>query len=294
MKLVQVGLLSAAFAIFVNGISFSELTPNEESRIYGGSNAKIEKHMYMASLHSNGSDSEFFCGGTLIAPQYILTAGHCLEVRMYDVYVSLGSKHPSGGGSQKTEMIRAVEAYRHPLYRMSSDFTVTHDVALLKLETSSKLQSARLAAAHGSDNEPSVMATVLGWGIVDNVTYGDTLRSVDVEIIANKKCAKMYADARDNSTVDDLVICAGHGNGKDSCSGVPGGPLLVNDVVVGVMSAESAECGVLPGIYARVSDALAFISNIQSGGSAGNVTELLTAGTSDLFDTFGIQDGTSQ
>ncbi|KAG3052558.1 hypothetical protein PI124_g23852 [Phytophthora idaei] len=104
-------------------------------------------------------------------------------------------------------MIRAVEAYRHPLYRLSSDFTVlTHDVALLKLETSSKLQPARLAAAHGSDNEPGVMATALGWGLVDNETYSDTLRTVDVEIITNKKCAKMYANARDNATTRQWMI----------------------------------------------------------------------------------------
>ncbi|ETP53153.1 hypothetical protein F442_01932 [Phytophthora nicotianae P10297] len=297
MKLVRVGLLSAAFATFVNGFSFTELTPDEESRIYGGSNAEIGKHLYIASLHSNGSDSELFCGGTLITPQYILTAGHCLNWPMYDVYVSLGSKHRSGGGSQKAEMIRAVEAYRHPLYQLSADWTtLTHDVALLKLETPSKIQPARLASADGSDNKPGMMATTLGWGLVNNETGSETLQTVDVEINTNKKCAKMYADARENSAVDDSVICAGHGNGKDSCSGDSGRPLLVSNVVVGVVSGGPDECGVLPGIYARVSNALGFISDIQNGGSTGDVTELLTAGRTDVIDAVyaEMQDGAIQ
>lgn len=156
MKFPLVVVFAALIATLVNGYSFSEiktdaaptsatrsegrtigtdLPPDEESRIYGGSNANIGNHMYMAGLRAEGPDSDPFCGGTLIAPQYILTAGHCFEFPMYDVYVSLGSKYRSGKGSRKSELIRVAEAFRHPLYRMSNNFTaVTHAVGLLKLD----------------------------------------------------------------------------------------------------------------------------------------------------------------
>ncbi|OWY94325.1 hypothetical protein PHMEG_00035977, partial [Phytophthora megakarya] len=49
---------------------------DDENHIYGGSNAKIDKYQYIASL---GIDSVGFGGGTLNVPQFILTYGHCLE-----------------------------------------------------------------------------------------------------------------------------------------------------------------------------------------------------------------------
>ncbi|KAG3251085.1 hypothetical protein PI124_g4280 [Phytophthora idaei] len=119
--------------------------------------------MYMASLHFAGSKRYCVCSGTLTAPQVILTAAHCMEWSMVDVYVSLGSKHKSGGGSRKSEMIRVVEAFRYPLYNISNEYAViTRDVALLKLETPSKIQPEQFAAADGSENEPGTMATTLG------------------------------------------------------------------------------------------------------------------------------------
>ncbi|KAF4030599.1 Trypsin [Phytophthora infestans] len=183
------------------------LTSEEESRIYGGSNAKIDKHMYMAGLYSYGLESDLFCGGTLIAPQLFA-------------------------------------------YHNGTDYTpLTHDVALLKLDTPSKIQPARLPFVDGSDNEPGVMATALGWGL----------------------CAKLYAEAGEQFLFDDSMICAGKVKGKDICSGDSGGPLLVVDVVVGIVSFGPEECGVLPGIYARVSVVLEFINDIQNGASTGNV-----------------------
>lgn len=83
--------------------------------------------------------------------------------------------------------------------------------------------------------------------------------------------------------MDDSVICAGSGGGKDSRAGDSGGPLVVIEVVVGIVSAGADDCGVLPGIYARVTYALDFINDILNGGSTGNVTELLTAGAM-IFD----------
>ncbi|KAF4040610.1 Trypsin [Phytophthora infestans] len=247
------------------------LTSEEESRIYGGSNAKTDKHMYMAGLYSYGLESDLFCGGTLIAPQYVLTAGHCLDRPIIDMVVSIGSEHSSGRSSQMSELKKAVEAFRLPQYRMGTDYTpLTHDVALLKLDTPSKIQPARLPFVDGSDNEPGVMATALGWGL----------------------CAKLYAEAGEQFLFDDSMICAGKVKGKDICSGDSGGPLLVGDVVVGIVSFGPEECGVLPGIYARVSVVLEFINDIQNGASTGNVTALLTV-PNFLFNTTESHDGST-
>ena len=46
-------------------------------RVVGGSEVKPGTWPWMVSLHG-GSDQKFFCGGTVINPSWVLTAGHCV------------------------------------------------------------------------------------------------------------------------------------------------------------------------------------------------------------------------
>ncbi|OWZ20379.1 Serine protease trypsin-like protein [Phytophthora megakarya] len=290
MKLSLVILFLSVITTAIRGFSFSELSSDpsvdEENRIFGGSTAEIDKYLYIASLHSNGVKSKRFCSGTLIASDLIMTAGHCLEHPMYDVYVSLGSTNNMGGGSLKAETIHVRQAFRHPLFNLASNFsTVSHDMALLKLERPSKIEPARLSAADDSDNKPGSMAKVLGWGLINNESYSDILQSVDIKLITNKECSKIFAEGKFDTIVDDSVICAGIGDGKDACTGDSGGPLLVNGILVGIVSGGPANCGAFPGTYARVSTALDFINDIIAGKSIGDISKVLTAGPSAHFQS---------
>lgn len=46
---------------------------------------------------------------------------------------------------------------------------------------------------------------------MNNETFSETLQAVDVELITNAKCSKLYTDG---NIVDDSVICAGMGMGR--------------------------------------------------------------------------------
>ncbi|TDH71195.1 hypothetical protein CCR75_002706 [Bremia lactucae] len=267
MKL-NIVFLPAVFAALVNCISFTD--PDE--RIFGGTIAELDKYTYIAALHPDGVRSNLTCAGTLIAPQFVLTSGLCLEYTLVDVYVTLGSKFRSNVGIGNYEAIRAVEAFRHPRYILNPDtLDYAYDVAILKLETPSTQQPAKLPAVDGSSNRPGVMATALGWGEMETGENANVLRAVDVQVITNKQCSRIWS-----TIVDKSFICAGNGTNKGINVGDWGGPLIVKDVVVGSASLSSNKNDSLHNLYARVSHALDFIHDILDGGSTGDVTELLT------------------
>lgn len=93
----------------------------------------------------------------------------------------------------------------------------------------------------------------------------DVIQHVDVPIITNNECEKMYKNAGYIEEIPDMFICAGISKGgRDSCEGDSGGPLTMVDhdgrsYLVGIISWGIGEFAffysftILPFLRARIS-----------------------------------------
>ncbi|POM71033.1 Serine protease family S01A [Phytophthora palmivora] len=237
------------------------LTTNEEERIYGGSEADASKFPFVVSLREDEAGGSTYCGGTLIASQYVVTAGHCVKTDEATIYASIGSAFGSGSGDG--QQVKVIEGYRHPMYNKTAHL---YDVGVLKLEKEVTTDTIDLSATDGSDNEVGTVATVSGWGLTENGSQSLVMEQVNVQIISNAECNKQYSDR-----ITEGMLCAGDGNGKDTCNGDSGGPLIANNVLIGIVS-WGGKCGVNAGVYTRVSYVLDFINDIVSGGTGSSFT----------------------
>lgn len=232
----------------------------DDLRIYGGSEADASQSPYVVNLRKEVADATAYCGGSLVASQFIVTAAHCVKTDVA-VFASIGSRYSSG--DSEGERIQVAESYVHPKYDSESK-THEYDVAMLKLAEPSGVTPIKLCSSDGSDNPVNTTATVLGWGLNESGLLQDTLQEVSLRIISNKQCDTDYE--YDGRITSDM-LCAGVGEGKDTCNGDSGGPLVANDVLVGIVS-WGGKCGVAPGVYTRVSSVLEFIQGKIDGDSS--------------------------
>jgi trypsin len=251
-------------SLFGNSGFQNEVSP-AETRIIGGQETSKMRFPYAVSIQDNIGH---FCGGSLIAPDMILTAAHC-QGGSYNVVIG---RHDLG--SNDGESIPMKMETPHPKY---DDKTTDNDWMLVLLDRPTAV-NVPFVKLNTDTNVPSVGedVTVMGWGDMtsDDLTQelADVLMSVDINVISNQDCDDSsgtingWTDSY-NGQITDNMLCAAD-KGQDSCQGDSGGPLVIqgrngdgsDDVQIGVVSwGIGCASSDFPGVYSRVSQAYEWI-----------------------------------
>ncbi|XP_053558806.1 myeloblastin [Bombina bombina] len=216
--------------------------------IVGGREARPNSHPYIASLQFR---RQHFCGGSLIAPQFLMTAAHCLtDINPNQVTVVLGahSLRANEASKQQYQISRVFENGFNPQ-------TLQNDIVILRLDRAVTLNSNVQVVSLPRVNETvpeGTPCTAAGWGRLS--TQGrvpDRLQELNVTVTGRNLC-------RPNN------ICTGvFMRQAGICFGDSGGPLVCNGVIQGISSFIIRTCGsgVAPDFFSRVALFRNFIDN---------------------------------
>jgi len=264
--------------------------------IVAGSEAPEGKYPYQVRLYSSMDDKIGFCGGSIIAPQWVLTAAHCMTEGDFGkgpttahgpdtVVVGYGSNDRT-----KTKKIAVEKVIVNPHYLASGRAGKT-DLTLIKLKRPIQNPKVVAFADPASDKKylvPGAKVTITGWGALWDAYDEDVktlmaelgpenemmlkwqaplkLREVEVEALDTQTCNAAYQQIQ--GEVWDSEICGIYkGTTKAQCHGDSGGPIVVPADVpggllqVGVVS-WSVKCATTgtPSIFARVSSSADWIN----------------------------------
>lgn len=217
-------LLSLLLTSFTTSV-WAQTTDGPTPRIIGGTATNPSDYPWaVALLRSNISDgfNAQFCGGTLIADRWILTAAHCVDnfSSASEIEVAIGISNLNEISNADRLAINTI--FVHPDYNVYSQ---DNDIALLELTTPSSDATLSIADNTLTDTiTPGELMTVIGWGTTSSTTfsYPNLLQEVDVPLFDFASCNDIYASALTSN-----MLCAGFAEGgKDTCQGDSGGPML--------------------------------------------------------------------
>jgi len=237
MKFLFLLSVLACLAIFV---SFAQqnvkcgspaIKPDTSTSIVGGKDVIPYSWPWqvLLVLKSNGM---LECGGSLISPQWVMTAGHCVgSTTLNQTQVRLGVFNQAKKNESGAQAFDLSEVHVHPEFNF---WTLTYDIALLKLVSpvtySDHISPVCLPSAlQESLPAPNTTVFITGWGVTEedeDAEASDTLQQVGIPLQSSEKCRNSYEE----QFYEDVQFCAGlDQGGHDHCYGDSGGPVVFQD-----------------------------------------------------------------
>jgi len=248
-----------------------------KGRIIGGNTTGVNEYPWQVQFSRLGYDRfrTHHCGGSLINNQWILTAAHCFQGWANNPGLwraVLGEHDLSKTNDAKHVDFRISKIVLHPYYHRTR-----FDFALLRLKKKvdfSRYPHIRPICLPENDRNTyqGKNAIASGWGrLFNNDRFKPTkLQAVDLKVLSNRDCVNNYG--WHHTQITEQMLCA-HGFGKKSpCHADSGGPLVTrigkHYELIGVTSfGASPDCANkrVPGVFARVSKQLGWISSTTKG-----------------------------
>jgi len=218
-----------------------------QSRVVGGTKSKQSQWPWQSSLSIGG---KFSCGATLIAPQWVVTAGHCIQAyRRANQYSFKFGDLDRYDISGKEYYARGEKLFKHPSY--NTPLRKDNDIALIKLDRpvpfSSDITPACLPRT-GEQIPVGKKCFVSGWGKTDyagQAVYD--LQHAPLQIISNKQCCETNCDRWTPNIPSKMVCAKNREQATSACHGDSGGPFVCQGsngrwFLQGVVSWGSGRC----------------------------------------------------
>lgn len=238
--------------------------------VIGGTNVTNTQYTttypFMVGLMAAQDPNAQFCGGTLIAPQWVMTAAHCYapEEGANPAFIRIGSEDRLGVGQYVPVTGHIINPDWDP------DF-LSNDIMLLKLAYAPSPATPAVRAAVSDDPVAGDLATLIGWGVTmpgDGGFSSRILKLATLDVIDQTECEATWAALEGVDFVSGNQICAIHydtgGGARQACNGDSGGPLLYAGKVVGIVSFGYLGCwDDAPNVFTRVSAYNAWIDGAR-------------------------------
>ncbi len=241
-----------------------------EQRILHGADTTIEKNPWqvaiVAAVVPQNSRAQF-CGGSIIARRWVLTAAHCVDNKTKSTQIAIlaGTATLSGGDHRIPVAENGIVVHEHW-------DKVTHNFDIALIHAASDLDGREIRAMGPGEKEipEGHLITVTGWGAL---AWRNSPGAMDLQIMSVPYVSRDICNlgASYGGKVTENMFCAGERDGgKDACQGDSGGPASTQSPVgprlVGVVSWGEG-CGFPKkyGVYTKVSQFASWV-HTNSGG----------------------------
>ncbi|XP_068184043.1 urokinase-type plasminogen activator-like [Antennarius striatus] len=212
-------------------LTCGERFENSVYKVVGGSFTSVESHPWIAAIFHKG---RFLCGGSLIAPCWVVTAAHCFddgdEIKIREISVYLGKKAINETDADKEQSFIVEKRIIHQKYEPNYN----NDIALLKIKSrdggcalrSASVRTVCLPPYH-TKLPAGFQCSIAGFGNEKQgpwLHYSQYLKQAKVNVISQADCTQKsyYGDL-----ITKNMFCAGSPDwSTDSCQGDSGGPLV--------------------------------------------------------------------